>query len=103
MDDLQNILLELQPKLMSYAMTFVNVDDAEDLCQSTILKIIEDQDQFLLVDNPTAYAKRTLRNLFLDQVKKEGRKNIIRKSKKVTLASECFSIKFFGFRLLRGE
>ena len=73
MDDLQNILLELQSKLMSYAMTFVNVDDAEDLCQSTLLKIMENPEQFLQAEHPPAYAKRSLRNLFFDIYMRESR------------------------------
>ena len=67
--ELARVLGELQKNLMIYALSFTNKNEAEDLCQSTILKIIENQDQFLLVDNPTAYAKRALRNLFFRQSK----------------------------------
>ena len=73
MEELSDTLLRIQEKMLIYALTFTNVDEAEDLCQSTILKIIENQDQFLSVDNPVAYAKRTMRNLFLDKVKKTNR------------------------------
>ena len=73
MEELNDTLLRIQEKMMIYALTLTNVDDAEDLCQSTILKILENQDQFLSVDNPVAYAKRTMRNLFLDKVKKTNR------------------------------
>ena len=89
---LGKILEEMSEKMMIYALSFTNEHEAEDLCQSTILKIIENQDQFLSVDNPTAYAKRAMQNLFLDMLKKGSRKKKIRKSKKVTLESECFSI-----------
>ena len=73
MKELSDILFEIQQKMMIYALTFTNIDEAEDLCQSTILKIIENQDQFLSVDNPVAYAKRAMRNIFLDKVKKTNR------------------------------
>ena len=70
---LARILGELQKNLMIYALSFTNKNEAEDLCQSTVLKIIENQDQFLEVENPKAYAKATMRNLFLDQMLRTNR------------------------------
>ena len=67
---LKEKLLETNKKLMPYALTFVNYADAEDLCQITMMKLIENQDKFLQSNSPNAYAKTILRNAFIDTYRK---------------------------------
>ena len=63
-------------KLIPYAITLTNnLSDAEDLCQHTLLKLIENEAKFLNADYPYAYAKKILRNAFLDSIRKK-RKNV---------------------------
>jgi len=62
------------PKLLPYAMTLVgNIPDAEDLCQETLLKLIRNEERFLNAEYPYAFAKKCLRNLFIDRYRHELR------------------------------
>ena len=71
---LKEALKLMTPKLLPYAMTLVgNIHDAEDLCQATLLKLIQKEDKFLSAEYPYAYAKRCLRNLFIDRYRQELR------------------------------
>ena len=45
-------------KLVPYALTLTNdLSNAEDLCQQTLIKLIENQQKFLNAEYPYAYAK----------------------------------------------
>ena len=68
---LKEKLLETNKKLMPYALTLVNYADAEDLCQTTMMKLIENQEKFLQSNTPTAYAKTILKNAFVDNYRKQ--------------------------------
>mgnify|MGYP001442859232 CR=1 FL=1 len=71
---LKEALKLMIPKLLPYAMTLVgNIHDAEDLCQDTILKLMRNEQRFLNAEYPYAYAKRCLRNLFIDRYRRELR------------------------------
>ena len=60
---------------MGYAMSLSsnNYDDASDLIQATILKLMNNEDKLMDSDQPMAYAKRILKNNFIDNYRKEKR------------------------------
>jgi len=60
---------------MSYALmlTSNNEDDAWDLIQSTIEKLIKNKETLQASNQPVAYAKRILKNNFIDNYRKEKR------------------------------
>ena len=67
---LKEKLLETNKKIMPYALTLVgSYADAEDLCQTTMMKLIENQDKFLQSNTPNAYAKTILRKTILNYTK----------------------------------
>ena len=68
---LKEKLLETNKKLMPYALTLVNYVDAQDLCQTTMVKLIENQEKFLQSNTPTAYAKTILKHTFVDNYRKQ--------------------------------
>ena len=70
-ESLKEKLLETNKKLMPYALTLVNYSDAEDLCQATMLKLIENKETFRKSNTPTAYAKTILKNAFIDNYRKQ--------------------------------
>ena len=54
---LKEKLLETNKKIMPYALTLVgSYADAEDLCQTTMMKLIENQDKFLQSNTPIPIA-----------------------------------------------
>jgi RNA polymerase sigma factor (sigma-70 family) len=68
---LKEALKLVTAKLLPYAMTLTqSLDDAEDLCQQTIMRLIEKEDQFLGAEYPYAFAKKVLKNLFIDRYRK---------------------------------
>ena len=69
------LLKEISKKLMGYAMVLVknNEDDAWDLIQVTILKLIEKKEVFMKSDYKTAFAKTVLKNSFIDKYRKDKR------------------------------
>ena len=72
---LKDLLASITKKLMSYAMmlTSNNEDDAWDLIQSTIEKLIKNKETLQASNKPVAYAKRILKNNFIDNYRKEKR------------------------------
>ena len=72
---LKDLLVSISKKLMSYAMFLSrnNEADAWDLIQSTIEKIIKNKETFKASEQPMAYAKRILKNNFIDNYRKEKR------------------------------
>ena len=62
---LKEALHIVSPKLLPYASSLIgNHHDAEDLCQLTILKLIENKEKFLAAEYPLAYAKKILKKCF---------------------------------------
>ena len=71
----KELIKHISKKLMGYAMvlTSKNEDDAWDLMQSTIEKLLKNKDKLIDSDQPMAYAKRILKNNFIDNYRKEKR------------------------------
>ena len=71
----KDLLSSITKKLMSYAMMLTgnNEDDALDLIQSTIEKLIKNKEILQASNQPVAYAKRILKNNFIDNYRKEKR------------------------------
>ena len=69
------LLKEISKKLMGYAIVLVknNEDDAWDLIQVTILKLLEKKEVFMKSDYKTAFAKTVLKNSFIDKYRKDKR------------------------------
>ena len=71
---LKEALHIVSPKLLPFALSLSgNIADAEDLCQATLLKLIENKDKFLSAEYPLAYAKTILRNGFIDKCRKDSK------------------------------
>ena len=71
----KELIVHLSKKLMGYAMSLSgsNEDDAWDLIQTTIEKLIKNKDKLMQSEQPMAYAKRILKNNFIDNYRKEKR------------------------------
>ena len=69
----KELITHLSKKLMAYAMmlTSKNEDDALDLIQSTIVDLIKNKAKLMDSDQPLAYAKRILKNNFIDNYRKK--------------------------------
>ena len=69
----KELIKHISQKLMGYAMTLSNndPDDALDLIQSTMVKLIKNQDKLMDSDQPMAYAKKILLNDFRDGYRKK--------------------------------
>ena len=71
----KDLLSSITKKLMIYALMLTNnnEDDAWDLIQSTIEKLINNKETLQASNQPVAYAKRILKNNFIDNYRKEKR------------------------------
>ncbi len=71
----KELVAHLSKKLMGYAMSLSSndYDEAWDLIQNTIEKLIKNKDKLMDSDQPMAYAKRILKNNFIDNYRKEKR------------------------------
>ena len=71
----KDLLSSITKKLMSYALmlTSNNKDDAWDLIQSTIEKLLKNKEILQASNQPVAYAKRILKNNFIDNYRKKKR------------------------------
>ena len=69
------LLKEVSKKLKGYSMVLVknNEDDAWDLIQVTILKLLENKEVFMKSDYKIAFAKTVLKNSFIDKYRKDKR------------------------------
>ena len=69
----KELLAHLSKKLMGYAMSLSNndYDKAWDLVQTTMEKLINNEKKLMESDKPMAYAKRILKNSFIDNYRKE--------------------------------
>ena len=71
----KELITYLSKKLEGYAMSLSsnNYDDAQDLIQTTILKLMNNKAKLMDSDQPMSYAKRILKNNFIDNYRKEKR------------------------------
>jgi len=88
---LKDLLASITKKLMSYAMmlTSNNEDDAWDLIQSTIEKLIKNKEKLQASNQPVAYAKRILKNNFIDNYRKQKRLDSI-EANDIAISNEGF-------------
>ena len=88
---LKDLLASITKKLMSYAMmlTSNNEDDAWDLIQSTIEKLIKNKEKLQASNKPVAYAKRILKNNFIDNYRKQKRMDSI-EANDIAISNEGF-------------
>ena len=88
---LKDLLASITKKLMSYAMmlTSNNEDDAWDLIQSTIEKLIKNKEKLQASNQPIAYAKRILKNNFIDNYRKQKRMDSI-EANDIAISNEGF-------------
>ena len=75
----KELIKYISQKLMGYAMTLSdnNPDDALDLIQSTMVKLIKNQDKLMDSDQPMAYAKKILLNGFRDGYRKKQKMPLV--------------------------
>ena len=75
----KELIKHISQKLMGYAMTLSNndPDDALDLIQSTMVKLIKNQDKLMDSDQPMAYAKKVLLNDFRDGYRKKQKMPLV--------------------------
>ena len=75
----KELITHLSKKLMAYAMTLTskNKDDAEDLIQSTIVDLMNNKEKLMDYDQPMAYAKKILKNNFIDNYRKKKRMPLV--------------------------
>ena len=71
----KELIKHISKKLMGYAMVLStnNEDDAWDLIQITIEKLLKNEDKLMASDQPMAYSKRIMYNSFVDIYRKEKR------------------------------
>jgi RNA polymerase sigma factor (sigma-70 family) len=75
----KELIKHISEKLMAYAMLLANKDedDALDLIQSTMVKLIKNQDKLMDSDQPMAYAKEILLNDFRDGYRKKQKMPLV--------------------------
>ena len=73
----KELITYLSKKLEGYAMSLSsnNYDDAQDLIQTTILKLMNNKAKLMNSDQPMSYAKRILKNNFIDNYRMLGAGN----------------------------
>jgi RNA polymerase sigma-70 factor (ECF subfamily) len=90
----KELITHLSKKLMAYAMMLAskNKDDASDLIQSTIIDLMENKEKLMDSDQPMAYAKKILKNNFIDNYRKKKRMPL------VSIDANDISVKNKGFQ-----
>ena len=75
----KELITHLSKKLMAYAMmlTSKHEDEALDLIQSTIVNLLKNEEKLMDSDQPMAYAKRILKNNFIDNYRKKKRMPLV--------------------------
>ena len=75
----KELIKHISKKLMGYAMYLPDKDedDAWDLIQSTMVKLIKNQDKLMDSDQPMAYAKKILLNDFRDGYRKKQKMPLV--------------------------
>ena len=71
----KELIAYLNKNLMGYAMSLSgnDYDEAWDLIQTTIEKLMKNEEKLMESDQPMAYAKTILKNSFIDNYRKEKR------------------------------
>ena len=78
---------------MAYAMLLANKneDDAWDLIQSTMEDLIKNKEKLMESDQPMAYAKRILKNNFIDNYRKKKKMPLVSiEANNIPIRSEGF-------------
>lgn len=71
-------LLALQPNLLNFAYTLtLNRDDAEDLCQDTALKALDNEDKYVDGTNFKAWIFTVMRNVFINNYRRASRASVV--------------------------
>jgi RNA polymerase sigma factor (sigma-70 family) len=89
----KELIKHISEKLMAYAMLLANKneDDALDLIQSTMVKLIKNQDKNMDSDQPMAYAKKILLNDFRDGYRKKQKMPLVSiEANNIPIRSEGF-------------
>ena len=88
----KELIKHISQKLMGYAMTLSNndPDDALDLIQSTMVKLIKNKDKLMDSDQPMAYAKKILLNDFRDGYRKKQKIPLVSIEANIPVRSEGF-------------
>ena len=89
----KELIKHISKKLMAYAMLLANKneDDAWDLIQSTMVKLIKNQDKLMDSDQPMAYAKKILLNDFRDGYRKKQKMPLVSiEANNIPIRSEGF-------------
>ena len=89
----KELIKHISEKLMAYAMLLANKngDDALDLIQSTMVKLIKNQDKLMESDQPMAYAKKILLNDFRDGYRKKQKMPLVSiEANNIPIRSEGF-------------
>ena len=89
----KELIKHISEKLMAYAMLLANKngDDALDLIQSTMVKLIKNQDKLMDSDQPMAYAKKILLNDFRDGYRKKQKMPLVSiEANNIPIKSEGF-------------
>ena len=71
----KDLIEYISKRLMPYAMNLTSSDgdDAWDLIQITIEKLLKNEEKLIASDQPMAYAKRIMYNSFVDNYRREKR------------------------------
>ncbi len=71
----KELLAHINKKLTGYAMSLTknDYDKTWDLIQTTMVKLINNKEKLMESDQPIAYAKRILKNSFIDDYRQEKR------------------------------
>ena len=87
----KELITDLNKSLIGYAMTLSNndYDEAWDLIQNTIEKLIKNKDKLMKSEKPLAYAKKILKNNFIDKYRKDKRMVSI-EANNISVISEGF-------------
>ena len=89
----KELIKHISKKRMAYAMSLANKneDDAWDLIQSTMVKLIKNQDKLMDSDQPMAYAKKILLNDFRDGYRKKQKMPLVSiEANNIPVTSEGF-------------
>ena len=89
----KELIKHISEKLMAYAMLLANKDedDALDLIQSTMVKLIKKQDKLMDSDQPMAYAKKALENTYIDNYRKKQKMPLVSiEANNIPIRSEGF-------------
>lgn len=75
---LEKELLSVRPKLSVYAKQLTNcIEDAEDLVQETMYKILTNASKFVTEQNFKGWAYTILRNIFINEYRREAKRKQI--------------------------